>query len=916
MQHMQIDGGGAPAPAGSSSGGAGSSFAGGGQQPLPFGGFGGGAGSSSSMGPPAPWPSQQQHAAAAAAQQQWPGGLFGLPGVAGAGASQPSYGGGGGGGVSGASGGGGEPRTPVGSPMKQRGGGGAAGAGSLGSPGWFSPKSRVRYSDRFIPSRASAARLDFSALDREVTSDQVARAAHEREDINPAYNMLLRSELLGCQCPSPISPDKAAQLEQLRGAASPSKKILRFKTGDAASPVAGPPVQSPFLTSPVGVESLLGSPVMTPRRPTRKIPRAPYKVLDAPALADDFYLNLVDWSSQNLLAVGLDACVYLWSAHTSKVTKLCDLAPGDSVCSVAWSQRGTYLSVGTNAGEVQIWDVTKLRRTRTMAGHRQRVGTQAWSSHMLASGSRDKAVLLRDVRVPEPYVDRLAGHKSEVCGLKWAPDDRQLASGGNDNALLIWAPGAGGAGGGGGPVSRFTEHTAAVKAIAWSPHQHGLLASGGGTADRCIRFWNTSTGAALNAVDTGSQVCNLAWSRHVNELVSAHGYSQNQVIVWKYPSMAKLATLTGHSYRVLYLALAPDGQTIVTGAGDETLRFWAVFPGARGGGPGGGPGGPAARPAAATRAAPAARWRARFARRRAAATPGGGGSGEHCAGGRGRAGRGRRLSGGAMSAAPAGKRLAGPTTSARAPAAAAPGEAPAGAEAAPSPLPELPEPLVLHVLDLLPPALQAWAAKLVCKAARERFRGATVVSLCCPGLPLAAVREAWRAVRGDDPWQQLQLARARAACGDVAGLAWLRGSGCDMDGVCEAAAEHGQVAVLEWARDQGLDLCDVCRGAAAGGHLDVLRWARKQTPPVSWGGAVCFYAARRGDLEMLRWARAQAEPAPWGESACYMAAKFGHLEVLRWLRANGCPWLRGLCEHVAADHGHDAVAAWIRAQPE
>lgn len=53
-----------------------------------------------------------------------------------------------------------------------------------------------------------------------------------------------------------------------------------------------------------------------------------------------------------------------------------------------------------------------------MAGHRQRVGTQAWSSHMLASGSRDKAVLLRDVRVPEQYVDRLGGHKSEVCGLK------------------------------------------------------------------------------------------------------------------------------------------------------------------------------------------------------------------------------------------------------------------------------------------------------------------------------------------------------------------------------------------------------------------------------------------------------------------------------------------------------------------
>jgi cell division cycle 20-like protein 1 (cofactor of APC complex) len=56
--------------------------------------------------------------------------------------------------------------------------------------------------------------------------------------------------------------------------------------------------------------------------------------------------------------------------------------------------------------------------------------------------------------------------------------------------------------------------------------------------------------------------------------------------------MTRLATLTGHTYRVLYLAMSPDGSTIVTGAGDETLRFWNVFPSARGGsGSGSGSGG-------------------------------------------------------------------------------------------------------------------------------------------------------------------------------------------------------------------------------------------------------------------------------------------------------------------------------------
>lgn len=245
--------------------------------------------------------------------------------------------------------------------------------------------------------------------------------------------------------------------------------------------------------------------------------------------------------------------------------------------SVSWAQRGTHLAVGTNRGEVQLWDTIKCKNVRTMAGHSARVGTLAWSGPMLASGSRDRLIFLRDVRAQNPFSDRLTAHKQEVCGLKWSFDEPAfLASGGNDNQLHVVDsrnPGA--------PVHRFSDHTAAVKAIAWSPHQHGLLASGGGTADRCIRFWNTLSGSSLSCVDTGSQVCNLAWSQNCNEIVSTHGYSLNQIVVWRYPSLSKVVTLTGHTYRVLYLAVSPDGSTIVTGAGDETLRFWQVFPGPR-----------------------------------------------------------------------------------------------------------------------------------------------------------------------------------------------------------------------------------------------------------------------------------------------------------------------------------------------
>ncbi|KAG0322868.1 substrate-specific activator of APC-dependent proteolysis [Dissophora globulifera] len=325
-----------------------------------------------------------------------------------------------------------------------------------------------------------------------------------------------------------------------------------------------------YSTTPVTQEtrSLLQSPKKAPR----SISKVPFKVLDAPDLKDDFYLNLVDWSPQNTLGVGLKNCVYLWSAQTSKVTQLCELDPEDEdVTSISWISMGTHLAVGTDSGKVQIWDVRQGQRVRTMTGHNQRVGVLAWSDHTLTSGSRDRNIYHRDVRSPEMYQHQLSSHTGEVCGLKWNSAGTQLASGGNDNKLMVWEKDST------VPLYKFRDHNAAVKALDWNPHQSGILASGGGTADRYIRFWNTTTGLSVGATDTGSQVCNLAWSKTTNELVSTHGYSQNQVVVWKYPSMQQIAALSGHQKRVLYLALSPDGQTIVTGAGDETLRFWNVF---------------------------------------------------------------------------------------------------------------------------------------------------------------------------------------------------------------------------------------------------------------------------------------------------------------------------------------------------
>ena len=82
-------------------------------------------------------------------------------------------------------------------------------------------------------------------------------------------------------------------------------------------------------------------------RQTRKLMLFPF-----PALAD---LNLVDWSSGNVLAVALDNSVYLWSASSGDILQLLQMEqPGDYISSVAWIKEGNYLAVGTSNAEVQV----------------------------------------------------------------------------------------------------------------------------------------------------------------------------------------------------------------------------------------------------------------------------------------------------------------------------------------------------------------------------------------------------------------------------------------------------------------------------------------------------------------------------------------------------------------------------------
>lgn len=304
----------------------------------------------------------------------------------------------------------------------------------------------------------------------------------------------------------------------------------------------------------------------------RTILTSPEKVLDAPGLRDDYYLNLLDWSCSNMIAIGLGKSVFLWDAESGHAECLMTLTDNtDDIASVSWAYDGHFLAVGTFDGDTQIWDVETKAKVRSMTGHVGRVGVLAWDKHILSSGCRDGSIWNHDVRVQNHKIAELVGHTNEVCGMAWRSDGQQLASGGNDNLVNIWDART--------TVPKYTKtnHTAAVKAVAWCPWQTNLLATGGGTYDKHIHFWNSSTGTKVNSLHTGSQVTSIVFSTEYREFMSSHGYPDHNIVVYGYPSMTKVANILAHDSRILHTAMSPDGQVVATVSSDENLKFWKLF---------------------------------------------------------------------------------------------------------------------------------------------------------------------------------------------------------------------------------------------------------------------------------------------------------------------------------------------------
>nr|XP_019598671.1 PREDICTED: cell division cycle protein 20 homolog B isoform X2 [Rhinolophus sinicus] len=247
-------------------------------------------------------------------------------------------------------------------------------------------------------------------------------------------------------------------------------------------------------------------------------------------LRNDYYLNILDWNSQDLVAVALGSSVYIWNGENHKGIENIDLSlTSNYVSSVSWIKEGSCLAVGTSEGEVQLWDVVTKKQLRNMLGHLSVVAALSWNHCILSSGSRLGHVYHHDVRVAQHHVGTLH-HKQAVCALKWSPDGRLLSSGCSDGLLTIW------------------------------PQDPGVRAQ--------------SQPIKVIPQPTAVKICSLIWLPKTKEIATGQGAPKNDVTMWACPALARSGGFFGHRGRVLHLALSPDQTRVFSAAADGIACVW------------------------------------------------------------------------------------------------------------------------------------------------------------------------------------------------------------------------------------------------------------------------------------------------------------------------------------------------------
>ena len=323
----------------------------------------------------------------------------------------------------------------------------------------------------------------------------------------------------------------------------------------------------PLAASPDGIvgnvrvwDTLTGKLMQTYRGHTAKI--------DALAIAPD---------GSQIASGGQDQNVKLWSLGLTDPHRLLAMQKGEIWC-VAVSPDGQLVAAAGSDKQVRIYNYADGKERHVLAGHQGVVNALAFSPQgdWLISGGTDKVVKVWDTKTGN-LLRQLPTEQSPVMALAISPDGKQLAAGGADRSVYLWTLATGQL------QHRLQGIPAAVTALAYYP------------SGRCLAVGDAAGGVKLVDAEQGNVLPNLDFKAHVvgvsglsfnatgTLLASCGGESRIRLYsVAAGPAKApptaitSLAELDGHLTPVSAVAFSPDGNSLASGAGDQTVKIWSV----------------------------------------------------------------------------------------------------------------------------------------------------------------------------------------------------------------------------------------------------------------------------------------------------------------------------------------------------